>query len=60
MNENGVIHSSSIRPITKKESQIRINDEPVSDNWNDYILHVGKVTMYDDNLVFKKSGKFSH
>ena len=40
MNENGIIHSSLIRPIAKllvpeNNSQFRLYDDPDNDTWND-------------------------
>ena len=62
MNKNGVIHSSLIRPIAKllvptNKSLFRLYDDPDSDNWKDYEMNGEKVTIYDEKLVFKNSGK---
>ena len=37
------------------KTQFRLNDDHDSDIWKHYILNGGKVTKYDDKLVFKKS-----
>ena len=62
MNKNGVFLSNSVKPIVKllvptNKSQFRLYDDPDSDNWNDYVMNVEKRTKYNDNLVFKISGK---
>ena len=49
MNKNGVIHSSLIRPIAKllvptNWSQFRLYDDPDSDDLNDCIMPIEKVT----------------
>ena len=58
MNENGLIHRSLIRPIAKllvpiNKSQFRLNDDPDSDNWNDYVMNGQKVTIYDNKILFR-------
>ena len=57
MNENGINHSSSITPIANllvptNRSHFRLYDDPEIDNWNDYIMHGLKVTLFGDKLVF--------
>ena len=61
-NKNGIFHSTLTRPITKhslqtNRSQIRLDDDPDSNNSSDYVLNGEKVAIYDDKLVFKKNGK---
>ena len=51
-----------IRPIAKiflptNESQIRLYDDPDSDDWNNYVMNGEKVTKYNDKLVFKIIGE---
>ena len=50
MNENGVIDTSLIKPLAtflvgQNNSQFRLYNEPVCDNWNYYILN-GKKLQY--------------
>ena len=50
MNKNETILSSMIRTIAKflvpkSKSQFRLLDDPDSDNWNDYGMNGGKVTI---------------
>ena len=50
MNENGVIDTSSIKPLAtflvgQNNSQFRLYNEPVCDNWNYYIVN-GKKLQY--------------
>ena len=58
MNKKEVFHSSLIRPIAKllvpkNRSQFRLIDDPDSDNWKDYKMNGEKVTIYDDQLLFR-------
>ena len=51
-----------IRPIAKfllptNQSQFRLRDDLDSAKWNDFVMNGEKVTIYDDKLVFKTSGK---
>ena len=60
LNKNWVTHSSLTRPIAKllaptEENQYRFYDDPDCDIWNDYIMEGEKVTIYNENLVLKKS-----
>ena len=62
MNRYGVIHPRLIRSIAKllvstNKNQLRLYDDLDSDNWKDYVMNGEKVTTYDDELVFKNSGK---
>ena len=62
LNKNWVIHSTLIRPRAKvlvpsNKSHFWFRDDPDSDNWNDFEMNVEKVTKYDDEIVFKNSGK---
>ena len=57
----GVFYSSLNRPIakllvSKNNNPFRLLDDPVSDNWKDYILHREKVTIYDEKLLFRDTG----
>ena len=61
MNKSEVFHSSLIRPIAKllvpkSKSQFRLTDDPGSHNWNDYRMNGGKVSLYDDQLLFRDTG----
>ena len=61
MNENGVIHSSLIRPIEKllvpkDKSQFQLLDDPDSDNYIDYIMLREKISIYDGKLLFRDTG----
>jgi len=62
MHKNEVIHSSLIRPIARllvpeTKSQLRLCEDPDSENWHDYVMNGEKVTIYNDELVFSESGK---
>ena len=61
MNKNEVIHRSLIRPLAKllvprNRSQFRLDDDPDSDNWNDYEMNGQKVRIYDNKLLFRDTG----
>ena len=61
MNKNGIVDSSLIRPIVKllvpkNKSQFRLDDDPDSENWNDFKMDGEKVTVYDDKLLFRDTG----
>ena len=61
MNKNDVIHSCLIRCIAKllvpkNKNQFRLLVDLDSDNWNGYIMHWEKVTIYDDTLLFRDTG----
>ena len=61
MNKNEAIHSSLITTIAKllvikSRSQFRLLDDPDSYHWNDYITNTEKVTLYDDELLFRETG----
>ena len=62
MNQTGLIDSSLITPIAKivvptNKDQFRLYDDLDCDNWSDYVMIVGKITLYDDKLAFKNNGK---
>ena len=62
MNRNGIYHSSVIRPIAEllvptNKSHFRLHDDPDSGKSNDYIMNGEKIAIYDDELVFKNSGR---
>ena len=61
MNKNEVFHSCLIRSIAKllvpkNKSQFRLVDDLDSDNWKDYKMHGGKVTIYHDKILVRDTG----
>ena len=64
MNKSGVIDTSLTKPFAKlfvrqTKSQLRLYDDPIADNWKDYIMNAEKVKMYHDRIVLKEVVKFS-
>ena len=62
MNKNGVVDTILIRPLAnlllrQNKNQFRLYDDPDSDNWIDFMMNGEEITIYDDKLVFERSGK---
>ena len=60
----GGIDTSLIRPsaiflVGQNKSQFRLNDDPDSDNWKDYLMKVEKNEITAHLLIFNNSGNVS-
>ena len=61
-NKNETAYPSLIRPISKllvpkNENQLRLDDDPDSENWNVFPMKKVKVRTFDDKLLFRGTGK---
>ena len=60
MNKNETVNPSLARPISKllipkKRNQFRLENDPVSENWNDFLMNKEIVRIHDDKLRFGDS-----